>query len=264
MNLLGSYIPSASLIHSLDPSFKLLSFFLFFASFIILSSSLTGFFVSLIVLVILFRTGQVPMRPVFHTIWKFRGFLAAIFLMNAFFQPSEKAYFSFLFITFSRYGVLMGIRMVSSVALLTSLSSLLTATTTPVSITRGLRTLFHPLSFLRIPVDEAASIVSMSLCLIPILARESEDIVLSARARGLDVEKRKLRERIRALIPVVIPLFVQSFRAGDEIAEAMEARGYDGASRERIAIHFGAKEILSLLISISILTASIMLKGVFS
>ena len=254
MNLLGAYHPAVSMLHSLDPAYKIISFSFLFAAVVIFSSSIAGYFISALIILFLFYVAHVPIHPVLKSLWRFR----------AFFQPSETPIFSFYFITFSFYGIAMGIRMVMCVAILTSLSALLTATTTPIAITKGLNALLHPLSYLHIPVNQAAEIISMALCLIPLIAKESEDIVLSAKARGLGSGSGKLKDRALSMAPLVIPLFVQSFRRADEMAMAMEARGYsDGHHRRRMRIKTGSAEILVLLISILILLISIFMKGVF-
>ena len=264
MNLLGAYHPAVSMLHSLDPAYKIISFSFLFAAVVIFSSSIAGYFISALIILFLFYIAHVPVHPVLKSLWRFRAFFLTIFLMNSFFHPSETPIFSFYFITFSFYGIAMGIRMVMCVAILTSLSALLTATTTPIAITKGLNALLHPLSYLHIPVKQAAEIISMALCLIPLIAKESEDIVMSAKARGLGSGSGKLKDRALSMAPLVIPLFVQSFRRADEMAMAMEARGYsDGHHRRRMRIKTGSAEILILLISILILLISIFMKGVF-
>ena len=264
MNLLGAYHPAVSMLHSLDPAYKIISFSFLFAAVVIFSSSIAGYFISALIILFLFYIAHVPVHPVLKSLWRFRAFFLTIFLMNSFFQPSETPIFSFYFITFSFYGIAMGIRMVMCVAILTSLSALLTATTTPIAITKGLNALLHPLSYLHIPVKQAAEIISMALCLIPLIAKESEDIVMSAKARGLGSGSGKLKDRALSMAPLVIPLFVQSFRRADEMAMAMEARGYsDGHHRRRMRIKTESAEILVLLISILILLISIFMKGVF-
>ena len=213
---------------------------------------------------LLYRIAAVPLMPSIRTLWRFRAFFITVFLMNAFFQPSDDPYLSWWIVMFSSDGIIMGARMVLSVILLTLLSSLLTAVATPIAITDGLRTLLHPLSILRIPVDEASAIVSIAISFIPVLAAESRSIMLSAASRGAVPEGRKAKERALSLIPLALPLFLSAFRRADELAAAMEARGYRGERlrRRRISLSFGGREAFSLLLSISLLIGAIALKGV--
>ena len=263
MNLLGAYVPGSSPLHRIDPCIRMLSFSIIFAS-IAISDSICGYLLSLAAVVLLYRIAAVPLMPSVRSLWRFRAFFITVFLMNAFFQPSDDPYLSWWIVVFSSDGMLMGARMVLSVILLTLLSSLLTAVATPIAITDGLRTLLHPLSILRIPVDEASAIVSIAISFIPVLAAESRSIMLSAASRGAVPEGRRAKERALSLIPLVLPLFLSAFRRADELATAMEARGYRGerVRRRRISLVFGRREAFSLLISISLLIGAIALKGV--
>ena len=264
MNLLGSYVPLSSPLHTLDNTVRILDFILLFAAFTIASGHIARYILSAIVLAFLFRVGGIRLVPVIRSFWRFRQFLLTVFLMNAFFQPSERPYFSWWIITFSLDGIMFGIRMIMSVLLLTALASLLTQTATPIEITDGLRGLLHPLSYLRLPVDEASSIISIAISFIPVLSAESEAIMLSARARGAVPGGKKIKDRALSIIPLALPLFIAAFRRADETATAMEARGYGGkrGRSKSIKIRIGRREILSFLFSLIILLGAIALKGV--
>lgn len=263
MNLLGSYIPSSSPLHRMDPTVRIIVFIMLFSSILVASGSLVGYVISSAVIVLFYFIAHVPLIPAIRSFWRFRVFFVTIFLMNAFFQPSPDSYFSWWIVTFSSYGIMTGMKMVMSVLLLTSLSALLTATATPLAITEGLRTLFHPLSFFHIPVDEASSIISMAISLIPVLASESNDILLSARARGAVPEGKKAKEKALSLVPLAVPLFLAAFRRADMLSDAMLARGYSGGRMmKNIHISFGRREAVSLLLAIAILLSAIALKGV--
>lgn len=263
MNLLGAYIPGYSILHRMDPAVRMASFVVLFSSVIIASGFIAGYVFSALMIVFLFSAGKISLKPVFRSIWNFRVFFVTIFVMNAFFQPSVSPYFSWWFVTFSKDGIEIGLQMILTVILLTSLTTLLTSVATPISITDGLRTLLHPLSILHIPVDEASSIISMAISLIPVLCTESEAIMLSGRARGVTLGGTRIRDKAISLVPLIIPLFISAFRRADELSVAMESRGYTGKTMRRIKFHFGKREALSFLFSVFILAASIALKGVF-
>ena len=262
MELIGAYKPGTSPLHRMDNTARIVSFSMLFSAFLIASGSILGYAFSVAVLLVLYRTGAIPIRPVLHSMKRFRMFFITIFLMNAFFQPSENPFFSWWIVTFSIDGIMFGLRMVLSVILLTSLAALLTAVATPLEITDGLRTLLHPLSFLHIPVDQASSIISIAISFIPVLAAEGENITLSALSRGAFPGGKKLKDKAMSLIPLTVPLFLSAFRRADELSFAMEARGYNGSIKRRVKLSFGLNEAVSVFISLSILIAAILLKGV--
>ena len=264
MNLLGAYVPGSSLLHRLDPAVRIVAFSLIFSALIAASGSAAGYVLGCLVLILLYRAGGIPVRPVIRAMIRFRAFFITVFLMNAFFQPSPEPIFSCWIVTFSVHGIKAGLRMVLSVVLLSALASLLTAVATPVGITDGLRTVLHPLSLLRIPVDEASFIISVAIGLIPVLAAESEAILLSGEARGAIPGGRRLRDRALSVVPLALPVFLAAFRRVDELALAMEARGYAGEKgrRRNTRIHFGRDEAAALIVSVLIAAGAAALEGV--
>ena len=169
-------------------------------------------------------------------------------------------------ISLAGLGVLMGLDMVLRVAFAVLLSAALTSSSTPVSITDGLRTSLHPLSYLRIPVDEAASAISIAITLIPLISSESREIILASSARGIRVETEgKLKAKAHSLAPLVIPLFLAAFRKAENLGMAMEARGYSSGmrkSRRKNSVRIGRSEILFLILSFSIFISSLIIKEV--
>ena len=262
MTLLGAYIPGTTLLHRLDSSVKLISFIIIFVS-VLLSASLLSYALSIALIIILYRAGRVPLRPLLRGIRRFSAFFLTVFLMNAFFQPSDDPVFSWWIVVFSRRGVMMGLSMVFHVLLALALSSVLTAVSTPIAVTDGLRTVLHPLSFLGIPVDEASSIISLAISFIPLLAAEGEEIMTAARARGASPGGSSLRERAYSLIPLAVPLFLSAFRRAEAAGDAMTARGYQGTGgrTRRIRIRMGKDEVKALLFSLAVLSISLIIKG---
>ena len=261
MNPAGAYIPGASLLHRLDPAVRMISFILLFAS-IAISSGTTGYLSSFLILLIAYRAGGIRLIPAIRSLAGFWVFFLTVFMMNAFFQPSEDPIFSWWFITFSMRGIVMGASMVMSVILLVLLSSLLTATATPVGITSGLGTLLHPLSFIGIPADEAASIVSIAITFVPVLAAESGSILMAGRARGASPGGKNLRAKAHSLVPLVLPIFLSAFRRADELSDAMEARGWSTFRRKRkVRIAIGRDEVIAFAYSAAALAAAVIIKG---
>ena len=264
MNMLGSYIPSDSFLHRQDDTIRLLSFILLF---ILIASSegIAGYIVSFAVILIVYRMGKLSLMNTLRSMKRFNAFFITVFAMNAFFQPSDDPIFSFWFIVFSLRGIMLGFDMVLRVIFAVFLSAALTASSTPIAITDGIRTLLHPLSYLHIPVDEAASVLSIAISLIPIIAGESREIILSERARGVIPEDNgKAKARALSVAPLIIPLFLAAFRRAENLGTAMEARGYQsgGKSRRRIRLSVGKNEIMLIAFSIFSLFISLFVKEI--
>ena len=262
--MLGSYIPSDSFLHRQDDTIRLLSFILLF---ILIASSegIAGYIVSFAVILIVYRMGKLSLMNTLRSMKRFNAFFITVFAMNAFFQPSDDPIFSFWFIVFSLRGIILGFDMVLRVIFAVFLSAALTASSTPIAITDGIRTLLHPLSYLHIPVDEAASVLSIAISLIPIIAGESREIILSERARGVIPEDNgKAKARALSVAPLIIPLFLAAFRRAENLGTAMEARGYQsgGKSRRRIRLSVGKNEIMLIAFSIFSLFISLFVKEI--
>ena len=262
--MLGSYIPSDSFLHRQDDTTRLLSFILLF---ILIASSegIAGYIVSFAVILIVYRMGKLSLMNTLRSMKRFNAFFITVFAMNAFFQPSDDPIFSFWFIVFSLRGIILGFDMVLRVIFAVFLSAALTASSTPIAITDGIRTLLHPLSYLHIPVDEAASVLSIAISLIPIIAGESREIILSERARGVIPEDNsKAKARALSVAPLIIPLFLAAFRRAENLGTAMEARGYQsgGKSRRRIRLSVGKNEIMLIAFSIFSLFISLFVKEI--
>ena len=264
MNMLGSYIPSDSFLHRQDDTIRLLSFILLFIL-IATSEGIVGYIVSFAVILIVYRMGKLSLMNTLRSMRRFNAFFITVFVMNAFFFFFDDPIFSFWFIVFSLRGIILGFDMVLRVIFAVFLSAALTASSTPIAITDGIRTLLHPLSYLHIPVDEAASVLSIAISLIPIIAGESREIILSERARGVIPEDNsKAKARALSVAPLIIPLFLAAFRRAENLGTAMEARGYQsgGKSRRRIRLSVGKNEIMFIAFSISSLFISLFVKEI--
>ena len=264
MNMLGSYIPSDSFLHRQDDTIRLLSFILLFIL-IATSEGIAGYIISFAVILVVYRMGKLSLMNTLKSMKRFNAFFITVFVMNAFFQPSDNPIFSFWFIVFSLRGIMLGFDMVLRVIFAVFLSAALTASSTPIAITDGIRTLLHPLSYLHIPVDEAASVLSIAISLIPIIAGESREIILSEKARGVIPEDNgKAKARALSVAPLIIPLFLAAFRRAENLGTAMEARGYQsgGKSRRRIRLSVGKNEIMLIAFSIFSLFISLFVKEI--
>lgn len=226
----GQYYPVESPIHRLDPRIKLLAVILYIVA-IFFIRKFVGFAVIAVFLLTVIFCSRVPLRKVL------RGLRAVLFLvlftviMSVLFYSSKDAepLWAWGIIKIYKQGLLSAARMGLRLMFLVLGPSILTLTTTPVELTDGLERLLKPLALIKLPVHELAIIMSIALRLIPTLMEETEKIMNAQKARCADFDTGNIFKRAKALLPVLIPLFVSSFRRADELADAMDSRCYRGA-----------------------------------
>ena len=186
-------------------------------------------------------------------------------VLNLLFHSGEKVLFSWWIITITEEAVYFTIFLAVRLFLLVLSSAILTLTTTPVALTDGIESLLKPLKWIRFPVHELALIMSIALRFIPILTDETGRIMNAQKARGADFETGGLIKRVKAVIPVLIPLLISAFRRADELGDAMDARCYAG-SRVRTKykkLTFSWRDVLSAVV-IAVLIAGIILLRVYT
>jgi energy-coupling factor transport system permease protein len=149
-------------------------------------------------------------------------------ILNLFFTTGETVLVSFWKITITQEGLVRAILMVARILMLITATFLLTYTTSPIALTDGLEALLSPLKAIRLPVHELAMMMCIALRFIPTLIEETDKIMSAQKARGADFETGSLLQRVKALIPILVPLFISAFRRADELATAMECRCYQG------------------------------------
>ncbi|MBQ7679463.1 MAG: energy-coupling factor transporter transmembrane protein EcfT [Butyrivibrio sp.] len=223
---LGQYYQTDSVLHRLDPRVKLAGTFLYILSLFIVADA-RGYVVAFVFLALCVGLSQVPLRFIFRGMRSIYFLLALTITFNLFLTPGEEIWrFHFLAITRegARTASLMGIRLI----FLITGSSLMTFTTTPNQLTDGLERLLRPLRLFHVPVHEIAMMMSIALRFIPILMEETDKIMKAQIARGADFESGSIMQRARALVPLLVPLFISAFRRANDLALAMEARCYHG------------------------------------
>ena len=223
---LGQYFPGDTIVHRLDPRTKLLSMILYFVALF----SAKGLFSSLLVTAtLLLAVGLSRIRPA--AMLKGLKPLMFIVLFTAFlnlFYTEGTVIARWWIFKITAEGVKRTILMMLRIMLLVSCTFLLTYTTSPLQLTDGLEHLMRPLKKVRFPVHELSMMMSIALRFIPTLIEETDKIMSAQKARGADFETGGLVKRARALLPVLVPLFVSAFRRADELATAMECRCYHG------------------------------------
>lgn len=223
---LGQYYQTESVIHKLDPRVKLVGTILYIIS-LFLFNHFTGYIVAALFLITVIKLSRVPFR------FMVRGMKAVVFLLlltvvfNLFLTPGE-ALISFWKLTITREGVKISIFMAIRLTFLIIGSSLMTLTTTPNNLTDGMEKLMNPLKRLHVPVHEIAMMMSIALRFIPILMEETDKIMKAQIARGADFESGNLIRKAKAMVPLLVPLFISAFRRANDLAMAMEARCYRG------------------------------------
>jgi len=230
MNLkiaIGQYYPTESKIHKLDPRAKLLGLTIFMVM-IFSATNFFGYFVAGIGLLIVIMMSQVPIR------FMLRGLRAIIFimifvvLMNMFWTFSGNVLFEFGFLRVTDDGLFAAGRMGSRLVLLIIASSVLTLTTSPIELTDGLEYILKPFKRIGVPAHEIAMMMTIALRFIPTLMEETDRIMKAQISRGADFDTGGIVKKAKAVIPLLVPLFISAFRRADELALAMEARCYRG------------------------------------
>lgn len=224
---IGQYYPVESLIHKLDPRVKLIGTVLFIIS-LFTFRSFSGYVVTFFFLGAVIKLSKVPLRYIVKGLKSLLMIMLFAVVFNVFFAAGEHVLFQYgiLHITVEglRNAAFLAIRLV----FLVIGSSLMTFTTTPTQLTDAIEKVLGPLNKVKVPVHEIAMMMSIALRFIPILMEELDKIMKAQTARGADFESGKLLQRVKALVPILVPLFISAFRRANDLAMAMEARCYRG------------------------------------
>ncbi len=231
---IGQYFPGESFVHRLDPRTKLLATIALIAV-VFVSRGFAGFaLIAAFVLLTALSTG-VHLKFLFKGLKPIFFIIIFTFILNLFFQNTGKVLVRFWVLKITSGGLRMASFMAVRLILLVISSQLLTLTTSPISLTDGLESLMRPLSKIGFPAHEIAMMMSIALRFIPTLMDEADKIMKAQKARGANFETGNILQRAKAMIPLLVPLFVGAFRRAEELALAMDARCYrGGAGRTRM------------------------------
>lgn len=223
---IGQYYQADSVLHRMDPRVKLFATFAYLVSLFIVTNYI-GYLLAIAFLLFAIALSKVPIK------FMVRGLRSIIVLMmfavifNLFLTPGEVVC-SFWKIEITKEGIYSAAKMGARLILLIMGSSVMTLTTTPNNLTDAMETSFRPLKLIKVPVHEIAMMMSIALRFIPILVEETDKIMKAQMARGADFESGNLFKKAKALVPLLVPLFVSAFRRANDLATAMEARCYRG------------------------------------
>lgn len=225
----GMFLPGDSLIHRLDSRVKLLSLLITVISILWVDSWIGYVIMAGLIAVAVYLSG-IPLRTALNPVGRLQWFFVVILLMNTCFYSPEKAWVSWWIFTPSLSGLMQGIDVVMRVFLALIISDVITSTTAPMETTNALDCLMSPLKLVGIPTGQIAMILSVAIQFIPTLSEETDMIRKAQTARGARFDSAKFTEKAEAVLPLVVPIFFSAFKRADELALAMEARGYRTAA----------------------------------
>lgn len=256
---LGQYYPGNSVVHKLDARTKIIATFLYIVELFIVNS-FRGFLIAGIFLFLVIGLSRVPVKFIFRGLTAVFLIIAFTFLINLF-MVDGRILWQWKFLSISYEGLNRAFFMAVRLVLLIIGSSLMTLTTKPIELTDGLEKLLKPLSKIGVPSHEIALMMTIALRFIPTLMEETDKIIKAQQARGADFESGNILRRAKALIPILIPLFISSFRIAQDLALAMEARCYHGGSgrtrMNEIKFHRGdAIAAVLMVASLAVIIAS--------
>ena len=224
---LGQYFPGNSPVHRLDPRTKLILLIVYIVA-LFMASGWIAYLIVFAFLAVTIAISTIPLKTIVKGMKPLVLILVFTGLLNIFFTTGEKVLLKFWIITIYWEGIVRAIYMVLRILMLLTGTFLLTYTTSPISLTDGLESLLNPLKKIHLPVHELAMMMCIALRFIPTLIEETSKIMSAQKARGADFESGNLLQRVKALVPILVPLFISAFRRADELATAMECRCYQG------------------------------------
>ena len=253
---LGQFFPGNSVAHKLDPRTKLILTVLYIVALFCAKSFVSyGLMVALLILSI--KVSGVSPKALFRGLKPVLVIICFTAVLNLFYTPGE-ALVQFWIFKITKEGILTAFFMVLRITMLIMGTFLLTYTTSPIALTDGMETLLGPLKKIKVPVHELAMMMSIALRFIPTLIEETDKIMSAQKARGADFENGSLMQRVKALVPILVPLFISAFRRADELATAMECRCYQGgAGRTKMKLLRFHREDFSAFGIVAVLIAAV-------
>ncbi len=252
---LGQYFPGNTVIHRLDPRTKLLLTVLYIIA-LFLAKFLVTYAILLAALALWIAVSKVKLKAILRGMKPILFILIFTGLLNIFYTPGEPLW-QWGFLKISAEGLWAAFFMVLRILMLIACTFLLTYTTSPIMLTDGLERLLDPLKKLHVPVHELAMMMSIALRFIPTLIEETDKIMSAQKARGADFETGGLLDKAKALVPLLVPLFISAFRRADELAVAMECRCYHGGEgRTRLKeLKFQSFDLIALALGLTLCVA---------
>ena len=261
---IGQYHRADSFVHRLDPRSKIILVVMYIVM-LFAASEVTGLLPGIVFFFVSYLCSSVPFSKIFKSLKAIIPIIVFTAVLNLFFVGDDVV-FSFWIFKITGEGIEFTVFMIVRIISLIAGTSLLTYTTTPIALTDGLESLLSPLKKLKFPVHDLAMMMTIALRFIPTLVEETEKIISAQKARGADLESGGLITRAKALIPILIPLFVSAFRRAEELALAMESRCYNGGEgRTRLKeLKFHARDAVAILVTAAFIAAVFLINRFWS
>ena len=258
---LGQYFPGQSVIHRLDPRTKLTMLVVYIVA-LFLAEGWVSYGLVFLFLAVVIRLSTIPLKSIHRGMKPLVMILIFTGVLNLFFTQDGEVLVKFWVLTVTSGGLSRALMMMARILMLISGTFLLTYTTSPIALTDGLEALMNPLKKVGVPVHELSMMMCIALRFIPTLIEETDKIMSAQKARGADFESGSLTDRAKALIPILVPLFISAFRRADELATAMECRCYQGGEgRTKMKqLHYHREDFLSYCAGAVLLVTVIVLK----
>ena len=260
---MGQYYPVDSVIHRLDPRMKLILSIAYIVA-VFLANSFAGYILLAAFLLFVCHMANVPFRLLLKGLRPLRMIIVITFLLNLFLTPGDEVWISFWIIRITRESFLQALFYSLRLALLVAGTSLLTLTTSPIALSDGMEVLLTPLKKIHFPAHELAMMMTIALRFIPTLLEETDKIMKAQMARGADFESGNILVRAKAMVPLLVPLFVSAFRRAGDLAMAMESRCYHGGEgRTRLRVLKTTRNDWIALGVVALLLTLIVMEGIF-
>ena len=256
---IGQFFPGRSLLHRMDPRIKILITILFIV-FVFVANNFISVGLMAVAVIGCVLLSRVPVKLYFKGLKPILFIVIFTSILNIFYFKDGHVLFQWSFITITDEGLLRSLLITLRIVCMILTSCALTYTTSPTDLTDAIERLLSPLKLLRIHVHEIAMMMTIALRFVPTLLEETDKIMNAQKARGADMESGNLLQRMKALIPILIPLFVSSFRRAYDLAVAMECRCYQGGDgRTRMKqLHMGRLDAVSLIFALCLCTGVIL------
>ena len=257
---IGQYFPGKSVIHRLDPRIKLLLTVMYIVM-LFIAQGFAGLGLGVLFMLVSFLLSGIPIKMMLKSIKPILPIIIFTGILNLFFISTGEVIFEWWIIKITDGGLKTMIFMAVRIILLICGTSLLTYTTSPITLTDAIERILSPLKIIKFPAHEIAMMMTIALRFIPTLIEETDKIMAAQKARGADMETGSIVKRAKALIPILIPLFVSAFRRAEELALAMECRCYHGGEgRTRLKqLKTAPRDYIAVAFAVVFITAVILL-----
>ena len=259
---LGQYFPGNSVVHRLDPRTKLILLVGYIVA-LFMAVSWFSYLAVFAFLTVSIAISRIPLKAIVRGMKPLIFILVFTGVLNVFFTTGEgEPLVDWWIFTVYTEGLIRAFFMITRILMLITGTFLMTYTTSPIALTDGLESLLSPLKLLRLPVHELSMMMCIALRFIPTLIEETDKIISAQKARGADFETGNLIKRVKALVPILVPLFISAFRRADELATAMECRCYQGGNgRTKMKLlRFKRNDFLTILLGAVLIAGVVVLR----